>query len=79
MAGVDSALRVHGGAWRRVADAALMPTVVSGTTTAATIMLGARGAARVHEPLRLAACLVPQGALGTMGASHRQPAGRDAR
>jgi choline dehydrogenase len=55
MAGVDSALRVPGIAGRRVADAAIMPTVVSGHTTAATIMTGERGADLVREPLRLAA------------------------
>jgi choline dehydrogenase len=55
MAVVDPARRVHGIAGLRVADAALMPTVVSGTTNAATIMTGERGADRVREPRRLAA------------------------
>jgi len=55
MAVVDSARRVHGIAGRRVADAAIMPTVVSGHTNAATIMIGERGADLVRETLRLAA------------------------
>ena len=55
MAVVDSALRVYGSAGRRVADAAILPTVVSGHTTAATSMTGEWGAARVREPRRLAA------------------------
>jgi len=52
---VDPELRVHGIAGLRIADAAIMPTVVSGNTNAATIMIGERGADRVREPLRLAA------------------------
>jgi choline dehydrogenase-like flavoprotein len=55
LAVVDSERRVHGIAGRRVADAAIMPTVVSGTTNAATLMIGARGADLVREPQRLAA------------------------
>ena len=55
MAVVDPARRVHGIAGRRVADAAIMPTVVAGTTNAATIMIGERGTDRVRETLRLAA------------------------
>jgi choline dehydrogenase len=47
--------RVHGIAERRVADAAIMPTVVSGTTNAATIMIGERVADLVRETRRLAA------------------------
>jgi choline dehydrogenase-like flavoprotein len=55
MAVVDPALRVHGIAGLRVADAAIMPTVVAGTTNAATIMIGERVADLVREQLRLAA------------------------
>jgi choline dehydrogenase len=55
MAVVNSALRVHGIAGRRVAAAASMLTVVSGTTNAATIMIGERVADLVRETLRLAA------------------------
>jgi choline dehydrogenase-like flavoprotein len=79
MAVVDSERRVHGSAGRRIADAAIMPTVVSGHTNAATIMSGERGADLVCEPLRLAARLFPQEALCTTGASHCHPAGREAR
>jgi choline dehydrogenase len=55
MAVVDPARRVPGIAGLRVADAAIRPTVVSGTTNAATIMLGERPADLVREQLRLAA------------------------
>jgi choline dehydrogenase len=55
MAVVDPELYVHGSAELRVADAAIMPAVVSGNTNAATIMIGERVADRVRETLRLAA------------------------
>ncbi len=55
MAVVDPELRVHGIAGLCVADAAIMPTVVSGNTNAATIMIGERVADLVREQLRLAA------------------------
>ena len=37
---VDERLRVHGFAGLRVADASIMPTVVSGNTNAACVMIG---------------------------------------
>jgi choline dehydrogenase len=40
MAVVDHELRVHGLDALRVADASIMPTVVSGNTNAACIMIG---------------------------------------
>jgi choline dehydrogenase len=55
MAVVDAELRVHGIEGLRVADASIMPTVVSGNTNAATIMIGERVADMAREKLRLAA------------------------
>jgi len=55
MAVVDPELRVHGTDGLRVADASVMPTVVSGNTNAATIMIGERAADMVRQRLRLAA------------------------
>ena len=40
MAVVDHELRVHGLGGLRIADASIMPTVVSGNTNAACIMIG---------------------------------------
>jgi choline dehydrogenase-like flavoprotein len=49
---VDAELRVHGIGGLRVIDASVMPTVISGNTNAATIMIGEKAAeliARAHD------------------------------
>lgn len=44
MAVVDPELRVHGLAGLRVADCSIMPTIVSGNTHAAAVMIGEKAA-----------------------------------
>jgi choline dehydrogenase len=55
LAVVDPELRVYGLDGLRVADASVMPTVVSGNTNAATIMIGEKLADMLRQQLRLAA------------------------
>ena len=48
-AAVDARLRVHGAAGLRVADASVFPSIISGNTNAAVMMVAAKAAAMILE------------------------------
>lgn len=52
LAVVDPQLRVHGTEGLRIADASVMPTLPSGNTAAATMMIGEKAAAMIKESRR---------------------------
>jgi choline dehydrogenase len=49
---VDSELRVHGVRRLRVADASVMPSVISGATNAPSIMIGGRAAGFIRSDIK---------------------------
>jgi choline dehydrogenase len=54
---VDSELRVHGMEGLRVVDASVMPTVISGNTNAATIMIAEKASDLILAEMRAGAAI----------------------
>jgi choline dehydrogenase len=52
MAVVDSRLRVHGVEGLRVADASIMPNIIGGNTSAASMMIGERAAGFIQQDVK---------------------------